>query len=97
MVIIIIGWFTVALIAICLFLWAYSEITDYNIRRLNKRYYKNLDTFADKISGHKHWLNSPERVPFRELFKFIVEGMRQGHISGEALRNKVDEIINKNK
>lgn len=95
MIITIIGWITVFIILVLLALLGYSEIVEINIRKANKRYYKNLDKFADRINGHRHWLNSPERLPYRDLFTFIVDGLRKGHISGEALREKVDEIIAK--
>ena len=97
MAITIIGWIAVGIIAILLLLWAYASLLDYRDFIRNKRYYKNLDMFADKINGHKHWLNSPERIPYRELFNYVVDGMRKGYISGDALREKVDEIIAKNK
>jgi len=95
MIITTLGWGALIVIALVIILIIYSVIDNYIERKRTENYYKTLKEFGSRISDCRYWLNSEERLPYQELFDFIVKEIKEGGLRGDSLRDKVDEIINK--
>ena len=97
MIITTLGWGALIIITLILVLIIHSVIDNYRERKRTENYYKTLEDFGSRITDCRYWLNSEERLPYQELFDSIVKEIKLGGLRGDSLRDKVDEIIKKQK
>lgn len=98
MIISILGWIVIVVVAIFIVLCLVGLF----IRRKESRRLKVVTEgkaqFASRLNDASYWLNSDERKPYGELLTFIYGYFKTyGAVREEAIRDKVDEIIEKQK
>lgn len=98
MIIAFLGWLTLIVVVLCLMYWFYCEVR-YGIDCYKQKLrWEGVKKFAQENRQHSHWLDSEERKAFREFYIHIFNRMKINyHLSGEDLRNKVDQILKENK
>jgi hypothetical protein len=89
-------------IGIIILFFAYLWITQIIDERHERRYWssrrKAFEYVHERLNDCRHWLNHEGHAPYRELFEFIMDAMKNNYgIKGDDIRQKVTEIIEKYK
>lgn len=97
MIITVLGWGMVIIIFLIISLCIYYYLDSYLHKKKVKDYYKTLEDASNSMRHARYWLNSKEREPYQKFYDYILDSMKNGRVSGDFLRQKVDEIIKENR
>ena len=92
-IITILGYIFATIICLCVIGWAYSELSLAYYKFIIKIEDKGVNKFLDRQEGNSYWISNDDRKPFGEFHSYIFTQFRKGGVSGNSIRDKVDEII----
>lgn len=90
------GWTFLVLLTIIAIIALIGFIQTIKENRFNRKKKQLHDDIVHQLRSSSDWLDSPERVPFRDFLDYITKNIEKyDYVSSEKLREEVDRIVEK--